>query len=218
MKRTFPIRTAGEINKLLGALREWNRNYFMFALIGINWGLRCSDILSLTIGSVIAGSGKRIQIADRIIVVEKKTKHERRIEIVDAMKDALYEHIKLRAKKDGGLNLSAPLILSQKKDAEGKQKALSRYHASYVMRITARGIGIQGSVGTHGLRKTFAYQAWINNTSVDVIQKIFGHSSVDITHRYACIPMGHEVEVYKKVNFGTSTTIKRTRNRSGKSP
>jgi integrase len=215
MKKTVPIETAGEINALLGALKEWNPNYYIFALIAINWGLRCSDILALTVGSVIAGAGKRIQITDRVVVVERKTGHERRIEIQDKVKDALYEHIKGRVKKNGGLCLSNPLILSQKKSADKGKKALSRQRASYIINRAAKSVGIRGSIGSHGLRKTFAYQAWKRGIGVDVLQKILGHSSVEITHRYACIPQAYELEVYRKMNFGLEPAIRRAKNRNG---
>ena len=215
MKTTIPIKTTGEIDALLRFLKDWNQNYYMLAVVAINWGLRCSDILSLTIGKVVTGT-KKIQIVDRLVIVEQKTKHERRIEVSDRMKDLLYEHIKIRESKDGGLNLSAPLILSQKKNADKTPKAFSRHHASLVIRTAAKKIGIRDSIGMHGLRKTFAYQAWGKKVSVDVLQKILGHSSVAITHRYACIPMEYEIEVYKKVNFGAPRTIKRAKKRNGK--
>jgi integrase len=215
MKKTVPIETAAEINALLGSLKDWNPNYYVFALIGISWGLRCSDILRLKVGSVVAGAGKRIQIADRVVVVEQKTGHERHIEIQGKMKDALYEHIKKRAKKDGGLRLSDPLILSQKKGADKERKALSRQHASSVINTAAKRAGIRGHIGSHGLRKTFVYQAWKRGAGVDVLQKTLGHSSVEVTHRYACIPLAHELEVYRKMNFGLEPGIRRGKNRHG---
>lgn len=214
MRRTVPIQTEPEINALLKCLRQWNPNYYMAAMIGIDWGLRCSDILALSIGDVIAGSGRRIQILDRIILREQKTGHERRIVISDKMKDNLYEHIKKRVKQDGELDLSAPLILSQKRTGDRKLKPISRQHFSWVINTAAKKVGIRGSIGTHGLRKTFVFQAWMRNTSVDVLQKILGHSSVEITHRYACIPEKFETEVYQKINFGLSSIreIRRKRN------
>jgi integrase len=214
MKRTEPLETVHEINTLLNALRGWNQNYYMFALIAINWGLRCSDILALTVGDVIAGAGKRIQIKERLIITEQKTKHERRIEINEQMKNALHEHIKKRNKKNDGLDLSAPLILSQKRGADKGLKAPSRQHASAVINIAAKKAGIRGHIGTHGLRKTFVYQAWKQNISVDVLQKILGHSSVAITHRYACIPLEYETEAYEKVSFGASPARTRAQKRS----
>lgn len=215
IRRTVPIETEPEINALLKHLRQWNPNYYVAAMIGIAWGLRCSDILSLKIGDVIAGLGKRIQISDRVIVREQKTGHERYITVHEKMKDTLYEHIKRRVKYDGELDLSAPLVLSRKRAADGKPRAPSRQHLSWVINTAAKKVGIRGSIGTHGLRKTFVFQAWMRNVGVDVLQKMLGHSSVAVTHRYACIPESFEAEVYRKVNFGFQPSIKRTQNRNG---
>jgi integrase len=165
--------------------------------------------------NVIAGSGKRIQIVDRVRVIEQKTGHERNIYVTDKMKDILYEHIKNRAISEGGVNLSAPLILSRKRTVDKTPKALSRQHISSVINKAAKKVGIRGSIGTHGLRKTFVFQAWKQNISVDVLQKILGHSSVEVTHRYACIPIGYEQETYNKINYGHNSSRKYTRKRNG---
>ena len=209
IRKTTPIRTEPEIHALLHYLSKWNPNYYMAALIGIDWGLRCSDILNLKVGDVVAGTGKRVQISDRIVVVEQKTGHERLITIQEKMKHNLHEHIRSRAKQDGELDLSAPLILSQKRTPEREKKAPSRQHISSVINKAAKKVGIRGSIGTHGLRKTFAYQAWLKDVGVDVLQKILGHEHVSDTHRYACIPMRYEEEVYQKVNFGFAPSTRR---------
>lgn len=214
MKKTVPIETEPEINALLQYLRKWNQNYYIAAIIGIDWGLRCSDILALTLGSVIAGTGKRIQICDRIVIREQKTGKERYIVIQDKMKDNLYEHIKRRTKRDGELDLSAPLILSQKRTPDRRHKAPTRQHLSSVINKAAKKVGIRGSLGTHGLRKTFVYQAWKQGVSVDVLQKMLGHASVTDTHRYACIPLRYEEDVYQKINFGLKPSLKRSTKRN----
>jgi integrase len=163
--------------------------------------LRCSDVLAITIGDAIAGTGKRIQIADEIIITEQKTGHKRQITINETMKGALRKHIKRMTKKRGELDLSLPLFLSRKKDANGRPKAITRHRAGAIIRKAAKKVGIRGSVGMHGLRKTFAYHSWKNGAYVDVLQKVFHHSSVEITHRYASIPTDYEREIYKKMKF-----------------
>jgi integrase len=209
----MPIRDKVEIYSLLKRLREWNSNYYIAAIIGIQWGLRCSDILALQIGDVIAGEGTRIQIIDRVMIQEIKTGHIRHILITDEMKDVLYEHIKSFGPH---IDLDAPLVLSRNKDAaSGKCKPLSRYRLWRVISQTARDIGIKGPIGTHSLRKTFAYQAWRDGQRVDVIQKEFGHASIETTHRYACIPDEHRDELYKKINFALPVKRRRSRKRNG---
>jgi integrase len=210
MKKTVPIRDKIDVYRFLKHLRRWNSNYYVAAIIGIQWGLRCSDILALQIGDVVAGEGDRIQIIDRIMVREVKTGHERHILITEDMKDVIYEHIK-RFKPPLDMNL--PLVLSRNK-SDGKAKPLSRYRLWRVISGTDRELGIKGPIGTHSLRKTFAFQAWRDGVRVDVIQKEFGHASLETTHRYACIPDEHREELYKKINFASPGRRRRKRKRN----
>jgi integrase len=212
MNKTVPIRTKPEIQGFLKRLREWNANYYIAAVIGIQWGLRCSDILNLRIKNVIAGGGSRIQIKDRITVQEIKTGHERHILITEKMKDVLHEHIR---GFPSPVDMNAPLVLSRNK-LNGDTKALSRHRLWRVISDTARKLEINGPIGTHSLRKTFAYQAWSDGERIDVIQKEFGHASVDTTHRYACIPDERQDSLYEKMNFALPGKRRRRKNRNGK--
>ncbi|MDR1471555.1 MAG: tyrosine-type recombinase/integrase [Synergistaceae bacterium] len=212
MKKTVPIYDKIDVYRLLKYLREWNSNYYIAAVIGIQWGLRCSDILALQVGDVVAGEGSRIQIIDRVRLREIKTGHERHILVTEEMKDVLYEHIKGSGTP---VDMGAPLVLSRNKN-KGKAKPLSRYRLWRVVSNAAHRLGIKGPIGTHSLRKTFAYQAWRDGERVDVIQKEFGHASVDTTHRYACIPDERQDGLYKKVSFAFPSKRGRGKNRSGK--
>lgn len=200
IEKTIPIRTQPEIHSFLRCLKNWNKTYYIAALIGINWGLRCSDILALQVGDVLAGSGSRIQIIDRLMVVEIKTGKERHIFMTDKMRQELHSHIKNMK----NWTSETPLVLSQKKGSGGKLKSLSRQHLWHVITVAANEAGIKGSIGTHSLRKTYAYQAWRNGVGVDVLQREFGHVSVQTTHRYACIPDEQLENIYRKVDFGVS--------------
>lgn len=211
MKKTAPIRTKPEVYRFLNLLKNWNGNYYMAASIGIHWGLRCSDILALRVGDVIAGEGKRVQIVDRLMVVEIKTGHERHILVTDDMKDVLYEHIK---RHHIPLDLDVPLVLSRNRGDEGARKPLSRQRLWYVVTVAASRIGIKGPIGTHSLRKTWAYQAWDAGIGVDVIQKELGHASVETTHRYASIPDERFDALYRKINFGLPAGVRRRKKRN----
>lgn len=197
MNKTVPLRTEPEIHSFLACLKRWNGSYYIAALIGINWGLRCSDILAMRVGDVIAGRGKRAQIVDRLKVNEIKTGKERCIFITDKMRKELRDHIR----NIKGWTMETPLVLSRKKNLSGGAKALSRQQLWHVISVAAAECGIRGDVGTHSLRKTYAYQAWRNGTRVDVIQKEFGHVSIETTHRYACIPNEEQEKIYRRVDF-----------------
>lgn len=210
MQRTVPIRTKPEIQSFLKKLREWNQNYYIAALIGIQWGLRCSDILALQVGDVLAGTGSRVQIIDRIEIKEIKTGHIRHILITDDMKDELYAHIRGMGKN---VDLERPLVLSRNHNEHGDHKPLSRQRLWRVINQAARELRIKGPIGTHSLRKTWAYQVWAEGRErIDVIQKEFGHASVETTHRYACIPDERRDGLYSKLNFARTSRKKRRQN------
>jgi site-specific recombinase XerD len=110
--------------------------------------------------------------------------------------------------------MDAPLVLSRNKK-DGGVKPLSRYRLWKVISDTAKKLDIKGPIGTHSLRKTFAYQAWKDGERVDVIQKEFGHASIATTHRYACIPDERQEGLYKKINFALPARRRRSKNRNG---
>ena len=112
------------------------------------------------------------------------------------------------------VDMEMPLVLSRNRGSEGEAKSLSRQRLWSVVAQTARDLGIKGPIGTHSLRKTWAYMAWRDGHRVDVIQKEFGHASVETTHRYACIPDEQCDALYEKINFTLPSTKRRSRKRS----
>ena len=65
----------------------------------------------------------------------------------------------------------------------------------------AQAVGIKEPIGTHTLRKTFAYWAYKQGTSLELIQKILNHSSANVTLRYIGITQEQIDDVYRKMEF-----------------
>ena len=55
---------------------------------------------------------------------------------------------------------------------------------------------IMENIGTHTLRKTFGYYAYQSGVAIEVIQKLFNHSTPATTLRYIGITQEHLDEVY----------------------
>ena len=221
MRFVNPIKDQREIYSLLHFLKNWNRNYYVAAALGINWGLRCSDILSVRIGDVIAGSGSRIQIRNEIRLVEIKNHHERLIPVSDEMKGILHEHISWL----GYPNVPAdtPLVVSRnyrylntevepkstaRRRGEIELKALSRKRLWTVISYAAHELDIKDKLGTHSLRKTYVYQAWSKGETLDIIRKELGHGSIEYTERYAAIPLSMTRAIYEKTKYALPPTSK----------
>lgn len=213
MNFVYPIRDEKHLFALLHFLKDWNRNYYIAAAIGINWGLRCSDILALTLEDVIAGSGARIQIRTEIRLVEIKNHHERIIPISDNMRTVLREHISWLGYP--AIPIESPLIMSRNfkytENGTAQLKPLSRKRLWTAISFAAQELGFADNLGTHSLRKTYVWQAWKRGESLDIIRKELGHSSVEYTERYAAIPLSFSRGVYEKVNFSLPPTPKTKR-------
>ena len=156
MEFVQPIRDKKSLETMKKVLRSNSlRDYNLF-ILGINSGLRISDLLTLKVSDVYA-NGK---IKDRIVIREKKTNKLKDFPLGETSKKALKEYV-------------VTLKPGQALFASGKGcKPITRQQAYRILNYTARAIGIMDKIGTHSLRKTFVYHAF--NTGVDItrIQKL----------------------------------------------
>lgn len=186
-----PIRDKKKIDTMKKILLAKNvRDYCLFTL-GINSGLRISDLLQLQIRDIIDETGN---LRDRITLREKKTNKSKDFPISDVAKKALKEYLKTR-KLDG----NEPFFLS-KKQHNGKA-SIQRDQAYKIINNAAKEIGITEKIGTHTLRKTFGYHAYKAGAAIEVIQKLFNHSTPSITLRYIGITQDDLDDVYINLNL-----------------
>lgn len=57
------------------------------------------------------------------------------------------------------------------------------------------------NIGTHTLRKTFAYHAYKSGIDITLIQRLLNHSSTSITLRYIGITRDQLDDVYLKLDL-----------------
>lgn len=185
------IRELEKINIMKKYLKGSNiRDYCLFVL-GINSGLRISDLLSLKVDDVIY---KNMKAKDRIIIRECKTGKSKDFPISTSAKKAIIEYLSTRDYK-----LNEPLFISQK--SNNGLKAINRQRAYKVINDAARAAGIEENIGTHTLRKTFAYHAYKKGISIEIIQNLFNHSAPSITLRYIGITQDTLDAVYLNLNL-----------------
>lgn len=163
MKTVQPIRDPKKIAAMKEVLmKQHYRNYFLFVL-GINTGLRISDLLALRVGDV---KGK-----SHIIITEQKTGKLKRFKINAELK----EHIsKFTIDKD-----KAAFLFQSRRGSD----RIHRVQAWKILNAAAREVGLE-EIGTHTLRKTFGYHFYRQYKDVAVLQQIFNHSSPAVTMRY----------------------------------
>lgn len=162
MKVVQPIRNPRDIENMKNELAKGgSRNRLLFTM-GINTGLRVSDILALKVGDV---NGK-----DFYALKEKKTDKAKRINL-HAVKQEIAAFCANRDPEEW-------LFPSRKGD-----QAITRIQAYRILNDAAEVCGLE-EIGTHTLRKTFGYHFYQRYHDVAALQKLFNHSSPSVTLRY----------------------------------
>ena len=158
-----PLRTENEINDFLFGLRRNKnapRDVFLF-LLGINTGLRMSDLVKLRKKDIVHSKNPTI--------VEQKTGKKRTL-YLGSLQDLIKDYTKHLAEDDY-------LFPS---DKGGHLEVNTVYQ---MFQKVAALLGRQ-DIGTHTLRKTFGYHYYKRTKDIATLMEIFGHSSEKITKRY----------------------------------
>ncbi|WP_010233688.1 tyrosine-type recombinase/integrase [Clostridium arbusti] len=203
MNSVEPIRDIKTIKNMRSVLKgQSTRNELLF-ILGINVGLRISDILKLKLSDLLKPNMKTVK--DYVTITEKKTKKTKKFYIGDIVVKLIQNYLK----EYHELDLNSYVFRSRK----GSNSPITRQQAYRILNNAAEAIGliernentniiISGEIGTHTLRKTFGYHAYQNGTSLELLMDIFNHSSKSQTLRYIGITEEQKKEVYLQSNLG----------------
>ncbi|MGG3798005.1 site-specific integrase [Metabacillus fastidiosus] len=163
MKTVQPIRDVAMIAAMKEVLmRQHYRNYFLFVL-GINTGLRISDLLALKVSDVRGHS--------HIIITEQKTGKLKRFKINNELQTHISEFTVTKSNNE--------YLFKSRRGSD----RIHRVQAWKILNTAAKEVGLS-EIGTHTLRKTFGYHFYQKYKDIAVLQEIFNHSSPAVTMRY----------------------------------
>lgn len=173
-----------------------NRNKMLF-LIGINVGLRASDLASLQWSFFYNNDGT---FKDYYTLMPKKTKKQKKfvkLYFNETVKKAITDYINDYPVEDK----NEYLFKSRKGNGH-----ITEIHLGKVIKDAADESGIEKNINSHSLRKTFGYHVWHNSEDKEkalvMLMAIFNHSSIATTKKYIGI-MDEEIEsVYNGLNLG----------------
>lgn len=177
-----PLKTKKEVNDLIEALgmsQNGLRDQLLFKL-GVSTGLRCGDLVALTVDQVKGKSNFKIR--------EGKTKKERTVTLTHVMADIVDYLDTMPAD-------TTHLFPSRKGDSP-----ISTTQAYRIITKAGDLIG-NNSIGTHTMRKTFGYTYYQTTKDVATLMEIFNHSSQKITLRYIGITEESIENSIKSVSF-----------------
>lgn len=169
------------LNRGLKLLKSQDKKFKLGFLIvlGINVGLRISDILKLRHGDFQG---------DTIKLHEKKTGKFREIKINQHVRDA-YEIYKTKVR------------IQSQEDFLFLSKVTKVYSVRHINRELKKVFDIKGrAVSTHSLRKTFGRRVWENDgcseRALVLLSLVYNHSSTQVTRTYLSIQREELLDVY----------------------
>ncbi|MCK8607169.1 tyrosine-type recombinase/integrase [Apilactobacillus ozensis] len=164
-----PLRTKEDIANVKKFL---SKGYFgerdlMIFMVGINTGLRCSDIVQLKVGTVLHDKTPYIY--------EQKTGKKRQVNLNNIAKELnLYIRHQDFTSPDDYLFPSRKHNVSQHITVNGFYKVIRRVEFQ---------MG-RHDLGTHTMRKTFGYHFYKKTNSIAMVMQVLNHSNPAITKRY----------------------------------
>ena len=164
MQFVEPIRVKSEIDSVKSILRKKCKRDLLLFILGINSGLRISDILKLKV--------KDVQNVDFIEIKEQKTQKHKRFPVNYSFKRLLNNFTKNKPPEEW-------LFKSKKGD-----RPITRVQAYRIISRACEKAGITTKIGTHTLRKTFGYHFYQEKKDIALLQTIFNHSTPTVTLRY----------------------------------
>lgn len=200
-----PLKNIEDIEKLSHYFIS-NKRYRdnMLLIVGINFGLRVSDLLRLRFSHLIDDN---LVFKRTFPILEKKTQNTRKqkknryITINDAVIDAVTLYLEHNRCK-----LDYFLFRSESNNGKDSNRPIDRSGVNRILKEAAIATGIEAKMSSHTLRKTFGYHqmAMSNNDprKLLLLQKIFGHSSSAQTMDYIGITSEEIESAYLGLNLG----------------
>ena len=167
MSEVQPIRDQRKIREIDTYLKGKSDRDHILWLVGVQSGLRVSDIVKLRVDDVWKQDIRRIK--------EKKTEKQRPLYLNSRSMTAIQRYI-----KEHDLQASDWLLPSRRSDGSGHISITQAYR---IIREAGEACGCS-HVGTHTMRKSFGYHYYKKTHDVATLMRIFNHASPSVTLRY----------------------------------
>ncbi|WP_278864174.1 tyrosine-type recombinase/integrase [Leyella stercorea] len=178
----------------------------MLFIVGINFGLRISDLRMLRFSDLI---NENFVFKDTFPVFEIKTRNTRKkkknryITINNAVVDA----VTLYLENTPNVSLSDYLFRSESNNGMYLNEPITPRSVNRILKGIAKDLHLGIKMSTHTLRKTFCYHQMVmsgnSSRKLLLLQKMMNHSSPAQTLDYIGITMEEITEAYLKLNLGS---------------
>ena len=174
MTTVSAIKKKSDIKKIEKYFADNNKRDLLMFVFGINTGLRISDILKLNISDV--------KNKQDLCIKEQKTGKFKNFPLNSKL-------IRLIDEYTQNTEGCVPLFMTK------YGNRLDRIEAYKILNKACKINDVNVNIGTHTLRKTFGYHFYKKYKDIVLLQKIFNHSTPNVTLRYIGI---EEDEIFEK--------------------
>ncbi|ARK31325.1 tyrosine-type recombinase/integrase [Halalkalibacter krulwichiae] len=187
MEYVQPIKDVVKINEIKEKLKVKSERDLLLFVLGINTGIRISDLLTLKVGDVWKeGSPKEF-----LCLWDDKSSDKKFHYLNTKVKTALNNYLHNQDLKDDDY-----LFKSKKVN-----QPITRQQAYRIINNAAKGVGVLGNMGTHTLRKTFGYHAYRKGIAISILKSVYNHTILNETLRYIGIDQNEEQHIKIDVNL-----------------
>ena len=177
----------------------------MLFIVGINFGLRVSDLRMLRFSNLI---NDNFTFRNDFPVFEQKTRNtrKRKKNRYITINTAVIEAVTLYLQNTPDVALSDYLFKSESNRGGNSNKPLTIQSIDRILKGIANDLHLNIKMSTHTLRKTFCYHQMVmsnhDSRKLLLLQKMLNHSSPAQTLDYIGITSEEIDEAYKKLNLG----------------
>lgn len=202
-----PVKSMEDIFRISNYLIE-NKRYRdnMLFIVGINFGLRCSDLRVLRFCNLI---NDNLTFKTSFPVFEKKTRNtrKRKKNRYITINNAVIEAVTLYLENTPGVTLSDYMFHSESRNGVKADEPMTIQSINRMLNKIALDLGLNIRMSSHSLRKTFCYHQMLmsNNDGrkLLLLQKMLNHSTPAQTLDYIGITSEEIEEAYQKLNLGS---------------
>ena len=202
-----PIKSLDDIFRVSQYLITNNRyRDNMLFIVGINFGLRASDLRMLRFSDLI---NENCTFKDSFPVFEIKTRNtrKRKKNRYITINHAVMEAVTLFLEHTPNVCLSDYMFKSADHKLNGQNTPITVRAMNLILKGIADDLSLNMRVSTHTLRKTFCYHQMVmshnDSRKLLLLQKMLNHSSPAQTLDYIGITCEEIEEAYRRLNLGS---------------
>jgi integrase len=188
--RDFAFWTVDDAETFLAHARGPEREVFYAAAIALYTGMRLGEIQALQWDCVDFGA-RQITVKRTFCQKEGRTK----------------DRTKTKKIRRVPINTSLAEVLVELKNGSTTEYVwpnFNYHHASKILRRVAKAVGVK-PIRFHDLRHSFASNFVMRGGSIYKLQRLLGHTSIQMTERYSHLSPDHLADATELLDFGTRT-------------